>query len=487
MKWYQDYAIKDDLVTPPCATAGNRFLEGTDVVESVAFHGGHVAILTSPYAKKAPVNGEFVDGIGKKARGPVKFMLDMAAGVISALSRPEIAGHLRVPCFFGGFASENRYKSRSIRTASVGRGLGQTSASRQGPCRPATGTPGVSRPEPNSEENKHGLERTNQRDHEDVGGSAEAALERLDDLGSGRQPGSGRADVRSDADVPHGSRYLVGLREGPAQRLAGNIFGTPDVMTRSMNMLMQAWQMVAPKIEQGKTWQPDLQKLLDQWRQEMSSLPKRGASMGGDFAQLSKTLFERWTPMTAPWLSMLGQATAGGHPGAAFLGGTAGANQMFNFQDMLQGPFAQLNIGELPRATVVREKMGTFLKVFDALSDLQEAQSEYQKSLSEGLAQSVERTIEHLAKLAEKGEKITSARDLMRTWYSIADRTLMEMFNTEGVPRRPEQADRRADEPQEGATRGARGRLCGDGDPDAQRDRRSVPGHPRAEEGDPVR
>ena len=49
------------------------------MVESVAFHGGHVAILTSPYAKKAPVNGEFVDGTGKKARGPVKFILDLAA------------------------------------------------------------------------------------------------------------------------------------------------------------------------------------------------------------------------------------------------------------------------------------------------------------------------------------------------------------------------------------------------------------------------
>jgi hypothetical protein len=79
VKWYQNYAIKDDLVTPACATAGNKFLEGTNVIESVAFHGGHVAILTSPYAKKAPVNGEFVDGTGKKARGPVKFMLDEAA------------------------------------------------------------------------------------------------------------------------------------------------------------------------------------------------------------------------------------------------------------------------------------------------------------------------------------------------------------------------------------------------------------------------
>ena len=79
VKWYQNYAIKDDLVTPPCATAGNRFLDGSGVVESVAFHGGHVAILTSPYAKRAPVNGEFVDATGKKVRGPVKFMLDLAA------------------------------------------------------------------------------------------------------------------------------------------------------------------------------------------------------------------------------------------------------------------------------------------------------------------------------------------------------------------------------------------------------------------------
>lgn len=77
--WYQNYAIKDDLVTPPCATAGNKFLEGTKVIESVAFHGGHVAILTSPYSKKAPVNGEFVDALGKKVRGPVKFILDQAA------------------------------------------------------------------------------------------------------------------------------------------------------------------------------------------------------------------------------------------------------------------------------------------------------------------------------------------------------------------------------------------------------------------------
>lgn len=76
--WYQNYAIKDDLVTPACATAGNKHLEGTGIVEPVAFYGGHVAILTSPYGKKAPVNGEFVDAVGKKSRGPVKYQIDIS-------------------------------------------------------------------------------------------------------------------------------------------------------------------------------------------------------------------------------------------------------------------------------------------------------------------------------------------------------------------------------------------------------------------------
>lgn len=79
IKWYQDYALKDDLVTPACATAANRFLEGTDVIESVPFPGGHVGILTSPYRKFAPVNDWFTAKDGTKYRGPVRFQLDLTA------------------------------------------------------------------------------------------------------------------------------------------------------------------------------------------------------------------------------------------------------------------------------------------------------------------------------------------------------------------------------------------------------------------------
>lgn len=227
-----------------------------------------------------------------------------------------------------------------------------------------------------------------------------------------------------------GADTWSGLREGPMQRLAGNLFGTPEVMTRSMNLLMQAWKTAAPKIEEGKPWQPDIQKLLEQWRSEMTSLPSRASNMSNDFVQLSKTLFEQWTPITAPWLSMLTQATTSGHPGAAFLSGTATPGRLAGFGEMFQGMLSQYSMGEMPRATVAREKMGKFLRVADTIADLQKAQKTYHDALTEGLAKSVERTIEHLAKLAEKGEKVTSARDLTRTWFSIADRTLMEKFNT---------------------------------------------------------
>jgi class III poly(R)-hydroxyalkanoic acid synthase PhaE subunit len=219
-----------------------------------------------------------------------------------------------------------------------------------------------------------------------------------------------------------------GAQAGSAERLAGNIFGTPEIMMRSMNLLMKAWQVAAPQIEKGAPWQPDLRKLLDQWKQEMADLPKRQAATASEFTDLTKTLFERWAPMTAPWLAMVTQAVAGGHPAAAFLSGTQGFNRFLGFEE---GALPILTgISELPRGTVVREKAGKFLKAIDSLTDLRVSQAEFHAAIGQAMGKAIERTIDHLAKLAEKGEKITTARDLMRTWFGIADSTLNEVFTT---------------------------------------------------------
>ena len=38
--------------------------------------------------------------------------------------------------------------------------------------------------------------------------------------------------------------------------------------------------------------------------------------------------------------------------------------------------------------------------------------------------------MEHLVKIAREGDKISSARDLMRTWFTNADKTLNETFTS---------------------------------------------------------
>jgi class III poly(R)-hydroxyalkanoic acid synthase PhaE subunit len=214
-----------------------------------------------------------------------------------------------------------------------------------------------------------------------------------------------------------------------AQNVAGNLVQTPDMLMRSMNLLMKAWQVVAPKVEQGKPWQPDLQKVMEQWRQQITELPGRVQATSNEFAELTKTLFEKSTPIAGPWMQMVAQATAGGHPGAAFMGGTAPMSRIMGFEE---GLFPMLTgVSDLPRATVIRQKMGKMLEAVDALGDLRKAQAEFHKKMGEAMGTAVERTMDHLAKVAEKGEPITSVRDLIRTWFTVADKTLNESFASE--------------------------------------------------------
>ncbi len=219
-----------------------------------------------------------------------------------------------------------------------------------------------------------------------------------------------------------------GAAGGTAQRLAGNLLGNPEIMARSVNVLMKAWETVAPKVQAGKPWKPDLEGLLGQWQEEMSSLPNRATATAGEFTQLTRSMFEQWTPITAPWLSMVGQAMASGHPGAAFMGGTAGLDRLMGFEEGIHP--LMTGLGELPRGTVIRQKMGKLLEAVDSLTDVRASQAEFHKAMAEAMGKAVEQTMEHLAKLAEKGEPITNVRDLLRTWFGVADKTLNQTFTS---------------------------------------------------------
>jgi class III poly(R)-hydroxyalkanoic acid synthase PhaE subunit len=62
---------------------------------------------------------------------------------------------------------------------------------------------------------------------------------------------------------------------------------------------------------------------------------------------------------------------------------------------------------------------------------LRKTSAKYHAETAKALQKAVERTMEHLASLAQKGEQITSVRDLMRIWVRIADQAFTEMYNSE--------------------------------------------------------
>lgn len=247
----------------------------------------------------------------------------------------------------------------------------------------------------------------------------------------GMMPGmAGTGSAMPGLDPSQWMRSMVdtwsSAQTGTPGRVAGNIFGAPDMMSQSVNLLLKAWQSVAPQIGSGQPWKGDLQGLIGQWTQEMSSLPGRQAATANEFTELTKVLFEQWSPMTGPWLAMVGQATASGHPGEAFMGGTSGLSKLMGLEQAMLPSLS--GVSQMPRGTVAREKMGKILAAVDAMGDLRKSQAEFQKAMSEAMGTAVERTIEHMAKLAEKGESIDTVRDLMRTWFTIADKTLNEAF-----------------------------------------------------------
>ena len=214
-----------------------------------------------------------------------------------------------------------------------------------------------------------------------------------------------------------------------SQGVAGNIFGSQAMMMRSLEMLTKAWQTVAPKMEAGKAWQPDLQAFMKQWTDEVMGLPQRLSTAGTDMNELMKSFMGEWGPLLKPWLASVQGAGLTGHMGDMLMGGSSPLSKMLGMRMDMEPAFEDLS--QIPTIGVSREQMAKVMRAFDSYVDLRKAAFTYHQAMAAAIGQAVEQTMEHLAGLAEKGEQITSVRELMRVWVKIADRKFTEMYNSE--------------------------------------------------------
>ncbi len=196
-----------------------------------------------------------------------------------------------------------------------------------------------------------------------------------------------------------------------------------------MDFLTKAWQSVAPQVEAGKPWKPELEAMLKQWTEQMTGAPGRMGQMGADTGNMFDSLFNAWPSALAPGLAMWRDALMSGHLGAGVMGQVSPLDRLLQMNAEMHPAFA--GVGEMPRVGLTREKNAKFLRYADAAADMQRSGAKYQSEITKGLSKAVERTIEKLAAMAEKGEKITSVRELNSLWYRTADATLVDTFNGE--------------------------------------------------------
>lgn len=214
-----------------------------------------------------------------------------------------------------------------------------------------------------------------------------------------------------------------------SQWAAGNIFGSQATMMRSLELLTKAWQTVAPNLEAGKPWQPDLQRFLDQWTKQMTVLPERAMGAGKNVTDLWSSFLGEWGTVLKPWVSSLSQVGMAGHVGEMLLGGSSPLARMLTMREDMEPAFEGLS--EIPSIGVAREQQAKILRAFDAFVDLRKSSVKYHAAMAKAIEQAVERTMEHLTGLAQKGEQITSVRELMRIWVRVADRSFTELYNSE--------------------------------------------------------
>jgi len=213
-----------------------------------------------------------------------------------------------------------------------------------------------------------------------------------------------------------------------ARMLMDRMNNSQTAMNRVMEFFFKSMKVVAPNMDAGKDWRPDLKSFAEQWAKESTAMLERSSGLASHLGALGGTLNKDLPEAFGPWLSFLMQAASAGHVGEAMIGGTAGLNRLLSMEG--EGS-ALAGVGEIPLFGASREKNAKLLRLVDAVVDLRKDSLSFHTAFAEALARAVEATVEELAKVAAKGEKISSVRQVMGLWYRTADKSLLVTFNTQ--------------------------------------------------------
>jgi class III poly(R)-hydroxyalkanoic acid synthase PhaE subunit len=213
-----------------------------------------------------------------------------------------------------------------------------------------------------------------------------------------------------------------------AKDVSQRLVTTQDCVLRFLELSLNAWNAVAPKIEAGEDWSVVLSKYTEQVRQRFLLSPQGIGKAAQDWGELWRLYLEEWQKIVQPWADSLRRAPW--RVGQASTGDGSALVELMNlYADAFERTFGRLI--ESPSLGHTRELNEDLLKGFAAWMDYRQASFEYQVQLGETWTRAFEEFIRNLIAQAEKGETVQNLRQLLFQWIDVIDQMFAKHFRSE--------------------------------------------------------
>jgi class III poly(R)-hydroxyalkanoic acid synthase PhaE subunit len=213
-----------------------------------------------------------------------------------------------------------------------------------------------------------------------------------------------------------------------AKDVSQRLVNTQDCVLRFLELSINSWNAIAPKVEAGEDWHTVLAKYTEQLREQFLLSPQGAQKASQDTGELWSLYLEQWQKLAQPWASSIQQAPW--RVGQASTGDGSALVELMNlYGDAYERTFGRLI--ESPSLGHTRELNEDLLKGFAAWMEYRQASFAYQVELGETWTRAFEEFIRSLVTQTERGETVQSLRQLLFQWIDTIDQVFAKVFRSD--------------------------------------------------------
>ncbi len=215
----------------------------------------------------------------------------------------------------------------------------------------------------------------------------------------------------------------------PAARdAAAGLMNSQAAVWRFTDLVAQAWQAIAAQAARGEAWTEAVDTYVARLRQGWAAAPETLGAAGRDLTEMWRLYLDVVQRTVGPWGASLREAP--GHFGAAATGNPSAFTALSRlYWDAWEHTGGRLL--ESPSLGATREFDEKLLRGFDAWMDHRRAVAEYQLVVADAWSDALAAVLRELGARAERGQPVSSLRDLTELWTTLTDAHMDEVFRSE--------------------------------------------------------